>query len=194
MNVESKEEFLDFFTYRYIHPDDCLRQLNSALPAEVQFIRITQISKNAPSLSSIINGAEYSFDLSSPALQPVLRNFASMHEIDFNDCHRYAIDLFLEKPEVLITKHKTEKVVNIKNFVQHLHWDSALSRLFVEMKIIDGSTVGIQHVARALYETNVEFPSITRESQFVKRDGVNLSPLDVESDALQAAKIFIDQI
>jgi radical SAM family uncharacterized protein/radical SAM-linked protein len=174
--VESKEEFIDFFTYRYISPEECLARLKSALPEELAFEDVVQIASNAPSLSSLIDGSDYSVDCADPAIQVVAKNFASSKEIEVASVHQYAVKAFLEKPEVLIKKHKSQKFVDAKKFVRLLKWDSEASRLCIEMKFEDGATVGIQHVLKALYEIDVEFP-VTRERQYYWNNGTKESPL-----------------
>ena len=51
------------------------------------------------------------------------------------------------------------------------------------MKIVEWLHVGIQHVSRAVYDSNVEFP-ITRERLYVWSDGEKKSPcIWIGSDA-----------
>ncbi|HSE40779.1 MAG TPA: TIGR03960 family B12-binding radical SAM protein [Acidobacteriota bacterium] len=174
--VESKEEFIDFHTYRYISPEECLARLKEALPKELWFEDVVEISSSTPSLSSLIDGSDYTVDCTDPAVQAVAKNFATSKDINVASAHRYAVDTFLEKPEVLIKKHKSQKFVDAKKFVRLLKWDDETQRLRIEMKFEDGATVGIQHVLRALYEIDVEFP-VTRERQYCWRNGLKQSPL-----------------
>jgi radical SAM-linked protein len=174
--VESKEEFIDFYTYRYFSPDESLARLNKAMPPELQFLHIVEIPHNTPSLSALIDGSDYSVNFSEAAIEPIVRNFATKKGIDIEVSHKFAIDAFLEKPEVLIKKHKTEKFVDAKKFVRSIRWDDESRKLNIEMKFQDGATVGIQHVLKALYEIDVEFP-VTRERQYIWNNGTKESPL-----------------
>lgn len=191
VNVESREEFVDYYTYCYMSPEECLRKLNACLPAEMAFSDIVQISKNAPSLSVLLDGADYSVDLNHPALEPVLNDFAARNGIDTFGVHSFALANFESKDRILITKHKSEKVINIKDFVRAARYDTESKRLYIEMKIIEGATVGIQHVARAIYEASVEFP-ITRERLYIWSDGEKKSPLYLEWERMQAQKHLMD--
>ena len=182
--VESKEEFIDFYTYRYMSPEECLSRLNQAMPPELSFLRVVQISHSTPSLSALIDGSDYSVNFAEPTIEPVVKNFATKKGIDVALSHGFAIDAFLEKPEVLIKKHKTEKFVDAKKYVRSLQWDDDARALKVEMKFQDGATVGIQHVLKALYEIDVEFP-VTRERQYIWSNGTKQSPLDVDPFAEQ---------
>jgi radical SAM-linked protein len=176
MNVESREEYLDFFTYRYIDPDECVRRINEQLPAGLQFIEIAQIPKSAPSLSVLISGADYTIDFGHPVCEPVLRDYASRMGIRVEDCHQHAMEEYERKSELLFTKHKTEKVVNIKDFVRSLSYDENSHSLNVEMKIVEGSTVSILQVMKSIYEIEVELP-IVRERLYVWEGKQKVSPL-----------------
>ena len=135
-------------------------------------------------MSALIDGSDYSVNFAEPAIEPVVKNFATKKGIDVALSHGFAIDAFLEKPEVLIKKHKTEKFVDAKKYVRSLQWDDDARALKVEMKFQDGATVGIQHVLKALYEIDVEFP-VTRERQYIWSNGTKQSPLDVDPFAEQ---------
>jgi radical SAM-linked protein len=191
VNVESREEFVDFYTHRYIAPHECLRRLNECLPPEMAFTDVVQISKNAPALSVLIDGADYSVDLRHPAMEPVLRDYARRHAIDAPDVHGHALQEFLGKAEVLITKHKSEKVVNIKDFVRQIQFEEPSGRLLIEMQIKEGATVGIQHVVRAVYDAGVEFP-ITRERLYIWSGGRKMNPLYLEWERIQTQKRVMD--
>ncbi|HSP06709.1 MAG TPA: TIGR03960 family B12-binding radical SAM protein [Acidobacteriota bacterium] len=191
VNVESREEFVDFYTHRHIAPHECLRRLNECLPPEMAFTDVVQISKNSPALSVLIDGADYSVDLRHPAMEPVLRDYARRHAIDAPDVHGHALQEFLGKAAVLITKHKSEKVVNIKDFVRQIQFEEPSGRLLIEMQIKDGATVGIQHVARAVYDAGVEFP-ITRERLYIWSGGRKINPLYLEWERIQTQKRVMD--
>ncbi len=193
LTVESKEEFIDFYTYRYFSPEECLHRLNESLPPEMAFLRIVQISREALSLSALIDGADYTVNFADPAIEHVVKNFAAKKEISVNACHRYAIDAFHAKPAILITKHKSEKIVDIKKFVRSLRWDESTNRLWIEMKIQNGATIGIQNVVKALYEIDVEFP-VTRECQYIWNEGNKQSPLYVESDQTAINRQLLDML
>ena len=126
--VESKEEFIDFHTYRHISPEECLGRLKKAMPPELGFLQVAQIPHNAPSLSALIDGSDYSVNFAEPAVEPIVKNFASRKGIDVAASHEFAIDAFLEKSEVLIKKHKSEKFVDAKKFVRSLRWDEKVAR------------------------------------------------------------------
>ncbi|PWT92352.1 MAG: TIGR03960 family radical SAM protein [Acidobacteria bacterium] len=191
MNVESKEEYLDFFTYRYIDPEELVRRVNQQLPLDLAFSSALQISKSAPSLSVLISGADYAVDFSRPVCEPVMREFAARKGIQLNECHSFAIEQFRNKKEVLYTKHKTEKVVNIKDFVRSLRYDESNSQMWIEMKIVDGATVNILQVIKALYEVDVELP-VTRERLYIMKDVTKLSPLELEWEATRRQAIIAD--
>ncbi|MCI0612197.1 TIGR03936 family radical SAM-associated protein, partial [bacterium] len=193
LTVESKEEFIDFYTYRYFLPEECLKRLNESLPPEMGFLKVIQISREAASLSTLVTGSDYSVNLADPAIESVINNFASRKEIPLESCHQFAIDTFHAKPEILITKHKSAKVVDIKKFVRSLSLDESGQRLLIEMKIENGATVGIQNVVKALYEIDVEFP-VTRERQYIWCQGAKQSPLNVESDQAALNRQLLDMM
>jgi radical SAM family uncharacterized protein/radical SAM-linked protein len=193
LTVESKEEFIDFYTYRYFSPEECLKRLNESLPPEMGFLKVIQISREAPSLSTLVTGSDYSVNLADPAIESVFRNFAARKEIALESCHQCAIDAFHAKHEILITKHKSAKVVDIKKFVRSLSLDESGQRLMIEMKIENGATVGIQNVVKALYEIDVEFP-VTRERQYIWDQGTKQSLLCVESDQAAINRQLLDMM
>jgi radical SAM-linked protein len=178
MNVESNQEYLDFYTYRFIDPDECVRRINEQLPAGLQFLEAVQIAKSAPALSVLISGADYKVDFSQPVCEPVLREYASRNQISVEDCHGHALEEYERKSELLFTKHKTGKVVNIKDFVRSLNYDKASKALHVEMKIVEGSTVSILQVVKSLYQIDVELP-ITRTHLYFWKNGYKQSPLEI---------------
>ena len=155
------------------------------------FTDVVQIAKNAQALSVLIDGADYSVDFGSSIMEPVLRTCAERFQVEVAGVHERAIQEFSDKTEVLMTKHKSTKVVNIRNFVRSLRYDEVSQRLHIEMKIVDSATVGIQHVARAIYGAGVEFP-ITRERLYVWSDGVKTSPLYQEWERIQTQKHMMD--
>ena len=67
-----------------------------------------------PSLSALIDGSDYSVNFAEPAIESIVKNFASRKGIDEAVSHNFAIDAFLEKPEVLIKKHKIGKTCGCK--------------------------------------------------------------------------------
>ena len=70
--------------------------------------------------------------------------------------------------------------MDAKKYVRSLRWDDEARTLNIEMKFQDGATVGIQHVLKALYEIDVEFP-VTRERQYIWNNGAKESPLCVSA-------------
>lgn len=177
LNVESKEEFLDFYTYRFVSPEKFVSSINRFLPEDLTFLQATQISKITLSLSHQIDGADYSVDLAGCCPD--------------TEVHFSAIEEFHREPEILFTKHKNEKVVNIKEYVRSLRFDSLQKRLWIEMKIVEGTTVGIHQVVRVLYPAQEEL-QITRERMYLWQDGRKRSPLTLEWEELQIRKHLMD--
>lgn len=191
MNVESKEELIDFYTYRYISPYDFLQAINKEVPPELSFTDAIQIPKTAPSLSQLINGADYRVDLENPASVQVLRSFAEHIGIDTENAAPIAVQRFSLKPEVMHKKHKSGKEVNIKDFVRSVVFDEPTRSILVEMKIVDGATISIHNVIKALIEMDLELP-ITRERMYVWKDGRKVSPLMLEWEQLQVQKHLME--
>lgn len=191
LSVESKEEFIDFYTYSYISPDELLRRVNEHLPPEIAFTGAIQITRNAPALSVLLDGADYSVDFAHPAAELVIKDYADRMGVDVISSHSSALERFEEKKEVFFLKHKKEKMVNIKDFVRSFRFDPNTRKLHVEMKIKNGATVGILHVLKALYEIDVELPA-TRERLYVWQDGSKSSPLYMEWEELQVQKHLMD--
>lgn len=177
LNVESREEFLDFFTYRFVSPEKFVISINKFLSEELAFLEATQISKIVPSLSHLIDGADYSVDFAGHNL--------------CGEAHVSRIEWFHREPEILFTKHKNEKVVNIKEYVRSLRFDSHQNRLWIEMKILEGTTVGIHQVVRALYP-HEEGLMVARERMYLWQDGRKRSPLTLEWEELQFRKHLMD--
>jgi uncharacterized protein (DUF2344 family) len=170
-----------------------LKRLNESLPPEMGFLKVIQIPREAASLSTLVTGSDYSVNLTDPAIDSVFKNFAARKEISPDACHQFAIEAFHAKPEILIRKHKSEKVVDVKKFVRSLSLEQSGQRLFIEMKIENGATVGIQNVVKALYEIDVEFP-VTRERQYIWYQGTKQSPLQVESDQAAVKRQLLDMM
>ncbi len=177
LNVESREEFLDFFTYRFISPERFVISINRFLSEDLAFLEATQISKIVPSLSQLIDGADYSVD------------FAGHHLC--MEAHVSRIEWFHSEPEILFTKHKNEKVVNIREYVRSLRFDARQNRLWIEMKILAGTTVGIHQVVRELYPAE-EGLLVARERMYLWQDGRKRSPLTLEWEELQFRKHLMD--
>jgi radical SAM-linked protein len=180
MNVESRGEWIDFFAYRYCSPVECIRRINSVLPPQLHFNEMVPISKAAPSLSSQINGADYSLDLATPENSGVL---AIPHE--------QLIRSFMEKDEVLITKFKSGKIVNIRQFVRSLEYDRNRTMLWIEMDITGGVTAGIAHVIHALYGTQAAW-RICRERLYIREGTQKKSPLTLEWEQIQLQRHMMD--
>jgi radical SAM-linked protein len=193
LTVESKEEFIDFYTYKYFSPEECLQRLNESLPPEMGFLKVVQISREAASLSTLVTGSDYTVNLADPAIESVFRNFASRKEISLDSCHQFAIDAFHAKPEIPLTKHKSGRVVDIKKFVRSLSLEESSQQLLIEMIIENGATVGIQNVVKALYEIDVEFP-VTRERQYIWNQGTKQSPLIIEADQAAVNRQLLDMM
>lgn len=177
LHVESGEEFLDFYTYLYVSPERFVSSINKFLPEELAFLEAVQISKTALSLSCLINGADYSVDFTGQSIG--------------RDAQASAIERFHNEPEILFTKHKNEKVVNIKEYVRSLRFDPCQNRLWIEMKIVEGATVGIQQVVRSLHPVETELP-VRRERMYAWQDGRKRSPLTLEWEELQIRKHLMD--
>ena len=77
MNVESREELLDFYTYEFLDPVEFVKRINAHIPAELCFLDAVQVPKNAPSLSVLVSGADYRVDFSHPASLQVLAEVAA---------------------------------------------------------------------------------------------------------------------
>jgi len=177
LNVESREEFLDFFTYRFISREKFISSINKFLPDELAFLEATQISKIMLSLSHLIDGADYSVDFAGRSPR--------------REAHVSTIEWFHREPEILYTKHKNEQVVNMKDYVRSLRFDSHQNRLWIEMKIVEGTTAGIHQVVRALYPAEEEL-QIRRERMYLWQDGRKRSPLTLEWEELQIRKHLMD--
>lgn len=191
MAVESREEFLDFYTYRYINPYDFLQALNQQLPAELTFLDAVQISKNAESLSKLISGADYAVDLKHPASVQVLRDYARRQNVEESQAVTTMLDRFWSKPEVMITKHKSGKSVNVKDYIETLDYDETAGHLQISMKIFDGASISIHQMVKSLIDLDVELP-ITRVRMYTKEAGRKTSPLMLEWEQLQVRKHFME--
>ena len=191
LNVESKEEFVDFFTYSYVLPEEFLRRANCHLPPELAFTDAMQVSRNAPSLSVLLDGADYRVDFDREVSEMVMRDYAQRVGVDPTDSQRFAIECFLEKKEILHTKHKNGKVINIKDFIRSIRYDPDERKLHCEIKIINGATVGIQQVLKALYQIDLELP-VSRVRLYIWSDGSKRSPLHSEWEQLQVQKHYMD--
>jgi radical SAM-linked protein len=191
VNVESREEWLDFFTFRYVSPREFLSKINGVLPPELHFVQMGPISKTAPSLSAVINGADYSLRLRDPASSIVLSDYSLRMGISESKSLLHALSVFDQKKEVRVVKHKNEKVVNVKDYVGSFDVDDSKSVLWIEMKIVDGITVGIHYVLGALFETEVELP-VCRERLYVWDSGEKQSPLALEWEQIQTQRHVMD--
>ncbi|HEY4491197.1 MAG TPA: TIGR03936 family radical SAM-associated protein [Acidobacteriota bacterium] len=190
-NVESKGEFVDFFTHRYSSPVEILKRINSVLPSDLYFLDVLPVSKLAPSLSAQINGADYSIDLSLPENSAALRSYTANHGIEVENAQDNAIRNFLAKKEILFTKYKTRKIINMKDFVRSVTHDPSHSVVTIEMDIVEGITVGIHQVVSALYETSAEL-RVCRERLYIW-DGVRKkSPLTFEWEQIQEQRHIMD--
>jgi radical SAM-linked protein len=191
MSVEAKEEFLDFFTYHYVSPEELVSTMNEVLPPDLRFLVAAQISKGAAALGVLIDGADYAVNFSCDAGRQVIEQMASVVHILPADVHSFVIERFGREHEILFTREKNEKVVNIKEFVRSLVYLENLEELRVEMKIIGGQTAGIRHVLKALYSSEAELP-ITRERLYLWNRGNKRSPLTIQWEDLQMQKRFMD--
>ena len=63
--------------------------------------------------------------------------------------------------------------------------------LFVEMKITEGSTIGIHQLMKLLLDVSVELP-VTRERLYVWDDSIKQSPLSVDSDSHQTQRHLLE--
>lgn len=177
MNVESRAEFLDFFAWKYMSPEEFVPKVNRVLSPDLAFHEATQISKNADSLSSLIDGADYSADVSPLS--------------ESSDFHRGAVERFCSRDEVLLTRHKTDKIVNLKKFVRSIQYDEASNRVCIEMSIIEGATVGVHAVIQAIYGGEPEL-AVVRDRLYIWIDGEKRSPLTLEWEQMQVRKLFLD--
>jgi hypothetical protein len=124
-------------------------------------------------------------------MEPVMSEYSLRCNVPVAGVHGHAIAAFEGKADVPLVKHKSSKVVNIRDFVRALAFDPASGRLGVQMRIVDGATVGIQHVVRAVYGAAVEFP-VTRERLYIWSNGVKQNPLYLEWERIQAQKRLMD--
>src|SRR5206468_2657406 len=126
----------------------------------LSFLDATQISRSAMALSELIDGADYVIDL---------------HPLNTEDCAR-TLRSFAEQGQIEIVKHKTGKILDLKQFIRRLHHDSVHSRLDVEMKILEGRTIGIHAVMQKLFSTDQQLP-IVRERLYIWLEEEKRSPL-----------------
>jgi radical SAM-linked protein len=180
MNVASKYELIDFYLYRYIRPEDFLIHLNRVLPKELHFKDAAQIPKTAASISAIIDGADYSLDLTEVADQQLRPANEAIRQFDSSET-------------VPFTKHKTQKLVNIKEFVRSIVYKEQQNRLEVEMKIIEGETVGIHQVLSALFQVELQWP-VVREYVYVWDNGRKASSLTIEWEQLQMQRHLMEMM
>jgi radical SAM-linked protein len=175
MNVESREEFLDFHCSNYMPPEELVRRINRCIPAELSFLDATQISRSAKALSELIDGADYLIDL---------------HPLRGEECAQ-SLESFAEHDNVEIVKRKTGKIINLKEFVRSLHHDIVNSRLYVEMKIVEGRTVGIHSVMQKLFSCDQVLP-IVRERLYIWLGEEKRSPLTLEWEERQLQLHLLD--
>src|SRR5262249_55210462 len=191
MNVESKEELLDFFTYEFLDPVEFVKRINAHIPAELCFLDAVQIPKNAPSLSVLVSGADYRVNFSHPASLQVLAEVAARSGISQESALERVVEHFRERPYVPFEKRKSGKIVNAKDFIRSLEIQDQGKSLFVEMKITEGSTIGIHQLVKLLLEVPVELP-VTRENLYIWNDSIKQSPLNADSDTHLAQRHLLE--
>jgi len=191
VNAESNQEFMEFYMSEYILPDRMIRSLNEILPAELAFEAVEQVAMNTPSLFSEINGADYSVDLTSPAACQAIHDYAGLFHIEESEAILHAIDSFERAFEVMVIKHKTDKSLNAKEFVRAMGLSGDRNLLMVEVKIIDGKSVGIRHILQTLLHTQLDLP-VKRDGLYIWKNESKQSPLYPEDEALQTRKHLMD--
>jgi radical SAM-linked protein len=180
MNVASKYELMDFYLYQYVRPEEFLILINRVLHEELHFKDAAQIPKTAASISAIIDGADYSLDFSDLADRQLRPPSEAILE-------------FQSAEIVSFTKHKTQKVVNIREFVRSIIYKEPQNQLEVEMKIIEGETVGIHQVLNALFGVELQWP-VVREYVYVWENGRKASSLTIEWEQLQMQRHLMEMM
>jgi radical SAM-linked protein len=106
LGFRSTAEMMDFWLEQPIEPSLIQVQLNTALPAGIHILSVTEVSNDLPSLQASLKAAEYkvSFKVGVDASAVC----ANLNEL-------------LNKPNLTVTRRN--KQVDLKPLVEALHWE-----------------------------------------------------------------------
>jgi radical SAM family uncharacterized protein/radical SAM-linked protein len=173
VGFEGWEEFLDFTASFELSPEEVLNRLNSFSPSGIRFLRVTTLERKPASLSSVINLARYFLRLDRPFMKEILPDLSFAG-------HREAVDRFLLKEEVLISRERKGKkrLINARPLVRRLDLDEE-KRLFFEIRFTPEGSLRPDELVAAVYGAAARSLIGVRKSLSVLLQEKELSPFEV---------------
>jgi len=157
-------EYLDFQIEGRLKGEiEC--SLSQSLPRGYEVLEIKPVYGNPPSLSSVINRAEYEVDL---------------NPLDVTDNIREHIADFFSKKEVIV-EHRGRDL-NMRPFVEEINYEEEGKRLRFLIKFIEGKTVRVEELLReilALSKEQIALLNIIRTGLFIKMGERLLTPMEI---------------
>ncbi len=166
VGVESKEEFLDFITPRWIEPPELIKKLNHSLPEGLRFLKAAEVRKKPLPLSQIINIAHYSVTLNN------------LLEKERQGSHQQMVSELLSRDEVWVERSKgtKRKKFNIRPYIHNIYLEEEKGVLHLELKLARGGSARPQEVLQALYQGRCEELPIVRVRLSCLKEENYLSP------------------
>ncbi len=184
VGIESSGEYLDFETMVKLPESELLDMANAQLPTGLKFTSLRQIDAKSPALFTLINLADYSVSLDSPALGDWLKQNAP----EFADdepllSHSAFVSRFLARSEMKVVKFRKgrRQIQDIRPMIHAIDVSNSSVPLQLRMLLATGAggSVRPEVVLHELYgDVPVGYFKIRREKLLIDQGGHISSPMD----------------
>jgi len=164
----SETEYLDV-QYFYERGEDIVSKLKGSLPEGLKITNAITLFGKTPSLSSVINRAEYEVKL-----------FKTFDQTYLND----KIKEFLNRTEIIIVRRKSsgKQQIDIRPFVRSIELNGQIGILSFSLIIDQGKTVRVSEILQEMLqfsEDEAALCSVHRKNLLIQSEEKLVTPLDV---------------
>jgi radical SAM family uncharacterized protein/radical SAM-linked protein len=187
-----EDEWLDFDSPIEFEPEEFLGRINAALPDGLRFLAVRRLPPRAPSLTKVINRAEYAVRLDTPILASAVKRLSAVRDdllgFDALSVHSRLVEEFFSSESILIERVRKGKgkSIDVRRFAKAfaLEGSNGNSELRLVLEVNNSGTARPSEVLGQIYRLDERDAQalagvVRRRRLFVWRDGTEVTPFDV---------------
>ncbi len=162
VGVCSLAEYVEVQLTKFIHPDNCVKMLNDAMPKGVKIVDAVELNDKYPTVASVICLAEYSF-------------------IPENDGDYLKIIDALNKQEEIIIEKKTKKgfkEVNVRPMIHRLK--QVENEIKATLSCSNSENLRADKLKEILENKGIKIKTVTRNSIFIENENKIEEPIQIK--------------
>jgi radical SAM family uncharacterized protein/radical SAM-linked protein len=162
VGVVGENELIDFDSPDELIEADFLSRINSVLPEGLVFKSLEHLPADAPSLTKVINRAEYSVALDAPEIAAAIARLCAhdqlLADLGPAQIHQRLIEEFMAKDSLLIERaHKAKRqTIDVRRYTLQMSLSPDMKALHIVTEISPNGSVKPVEVIAAVYRLEQE--------------------------------------